>query len=193
MTQRLDAALLGQSGIHHHTCRSPIGQLAGVAGGDEITSTHHRLQLGQTFGIGVRPVTLITIKRYFLLTDLAGVLVLHVLHGRDRHDLVVEQPGLLGNRRALLTLQGVFVLRIAGHVVALGHRIGGIDHAHPQFRLVRHQPVFFKTVPVQMRLNQTDRFNATRHHHRHPVHHHPLCSHRNCLQAGGTEPVNGRA
>ncbi len=58
----------------------------------------------------------------------AGALVLgEVLHVH-RHDLVAEQPIGLSARGALLALQGIEVLLLAGDVVAPRHQLGGLAH-----------------------------------------------------------------
>ena len=58
---------------------------------------------------------------------------------RQRHDLVVEPPGLLRRRGALLRAQRVFVLRLARNVVAVGDDLGGFDHRHVERGDALHQ------------------------------------------------------
>jgi hypothetical protein len=58
----------------------------------------------------------------------------------DRHDLVVELARGLGGGGALLAARAVLVLQLARDVVALGHRLGGLQHRPVDLRLVLLQP-----------------------------------------------------
>ena len=63
-------------------------------------------------------------------------------HAHDRrhgHDLVVELARGLRGGRAQLAAHAVLVLRLLGDLVALGHRLGGLQHGPVQRRLVLEQ------------------------------------------------------
>src|SRR5690606_14298811 len=191
---RLDIPALGDLGVHHHARRGAVGKLAGIAGGDEPLGATHRLQLGQAFQSGVRAVALVAVDGDFLVADLAGVLVLHHHGGGERHDLLIELAGLLRGGGALLADQGVFVLRLAADVVALGDDVGGLDHRHVQLRLVLHQPFVAAAVHVELVvLHQADGLHAAGNHHRYLLHHDPVGGQGDGLQAGGAEAVDRQA
>ena len=125
----LQPAPLGKLGFHHHAGRRAVGQLAGVAGGDPLAFAH-RLERGEPFERGVGAVALVAHQRHRLKAFRLGVLVDDFFGGRQRHDLVVEALGLLACRRPALAFQRIGILRFAADLVALGHRIGGVDHRH---------------------------------------------------------------
>ena len=144
----------GFGAFHHHADRGAVGELAGIAGGDELVLAHDRLQRGEPFRVGVRAVALVAVQRHLVLGDLLGLLVLDQLGGAHGHDLVVELAGLLRRRGLHLRGERILVLRVAADVVAFGDGVGGVDHRHPQFRLVLHQPVFGEHVSVEVVLDQ---------------------------------------
>ena len=133
--QRRQAAALGLGGLHQHDGGGAVGQLAGVAGGDVVALAADRLQLGQALERRRRAVALVPVDDVVddrLLLRLA-VDELHLR--RHRHDLLGEQPVLLGGGHALLGLQRVLVLGLAADAVALGDDVGGLDHRHVDGRV----------------------------------------------------------
>ena len=192
-TQRGNVLFLGHIAAHDHAGRSTIGQLGGVAGGDESLGTHHGVQLFQSIQRGLWPVALVLVQCHFLLGHLARFPVLDLHHGGERHDLVLEATGLLGCRGALLAQQRIFVLTLPADSIPLGHHLGGLDHGQPHLWLVLHQPVLGVMMDVDIVLHQADGLEAARHHHRHLVHDHAVRRHDDGLHAGGTEAVDGGA
>ena len=52
------------------------------------------------------------------------------------NDLVVVEPAVLRGGGALLALERVLVLVLAADLVAVGDDVGGLDHRHPQARIL---------------------------------------------------------
>ena len=67
--------------------RGAVGELAGVAGGDELVVAAHGLELGEALQVGVGPVALVALQRDGALGDLLGLLVLDRMTVVMRHDL----------------------------------------------------------------------------------------------------------
>ncbi len=88
--------------------------------------------MATAFQRGVRTNALIGRNRHLARADGAGLLVDHAHDGGHRRDLVLELAGGLRGGRAQLAAHAVFVLRLLGNVVALGHRFGGLQHAPVQ-------------------------------------------------------------
>src|SRR5262249_61646073 len=101
----MEAAPLGEPGVHHHARRRAVGELAGVAGRDVAFLAAYRRELGQAFERRVGPIALVLRERDLLLAHLAGGPVLRQLRRRDRHDFLVEAASRLAPRRALLARQ----------------------------------------------------------------------------------------
>ena len=97
---------------HHHAGAGAVGELAGIAGRD-VAALAHRLERREAFEIGVGAVALVALERDVLDALRLGVLVDHLLARRQRHDLVVEAPGLLARGGAALAFQRILVLRLA--------------------------------------------------------------------------------
>ena len=106
------------------------------------------------------PIALVLGERHLLGPGLAALLVGHQLEALHRRDLGVEAPGLLPGRGALLAHQRELVLRLARHLVALRHRVGGLDHRHVHFGLVLDQPLIGEAMLVHVVLDEADRFEA---------------------------------
>jgi hypothetical protein len=96
--------------------------------------------LRDRFERGVGTDALIAVDGDFARADAARGLVDHPHHGRHRHDLVGELAGGLRRGRAQLTAHTVFVLGFLGNMIALGHRLGGLQHVPVQGRLVLDEP-----------------------------------------------------
>ena len=72
-----------------------------------------RVEACQAFQLCGRTVAFVLVERDFDFADFAGLLVLLLLDGGQRHDFVVELAGFLGRGGTHLRLVGVFVLRVA--------------------------------------------------------------------------------
>ena len=181
--QRGEIALFGFLGFHHNHSRRPIRQLGGVAGGDEMLLAAHRLEPAQTFQRGVGAVAVIAFHDHILNFLLAGFLVDLFHFGLHRHNLVLEEVGLLGGRHAHLALQRILVLARARNIIALGDNVGGLNHRHPQSGIGLHQFLFGNLVEIDaLQLHQRNRLHPRADHHRHIFVHHPIGGHRNRLQ-----------
>src|SRR5690606_855448 len=157
----LDVQLLGNLAVHDGTYGRAVGQLAGVAGGDEVLRATYRLQAGQCFQSGLRTVALVAGQGHFLAGDLAGFLVLYLHGGGEGYDLVVELAGFLASGNALLAEQRILVLGLAAVVVAGSHDVGVLDHGQGQFRLVLHDPLVGTAQHVDLVvLAQADQLDA---------------------------------
>ena len=127
---RLEAAALGVLGFHQHHGGGAVGELAGVAGGDELARALDRLELGEAFQRRVRTIALVLGHHVVDDALFLRLLVDHLHLGLHRDDLVLELVGLLGGRHAALRFQRVLVLILAAELVALGDDVGGVDHRH---------------------------------------------------------------
>ena len=119
-----------------------------------------------------------------------GLLVDHLHLGLHRHDLVAELAGLLGGGHAPLGLQRIFVLVLAGDVVALGDDVGGVDHRDEDLR--RDLDQLLVDVPPA-HAGQGDRFDPAGRDHLVAVVADMVGGHGDRLQAGGAEAVDGDA
>ena len=157
--ERGQAALGGEARLHDHAGRGAVGELAGIAGGDLRVGAHHRLQALQALEAGVGAVALVLGDGDLAHRDLAGRLVLD-RHGRGHgDDLVVELAGGLGGGGALLRLQRISVLAVAGDAVALADDLGGADHRHVDV-LVHRDELGIAAEPHLGGLHHRDRFDA---------------------------------
>ena len=178
---------------HQHAGRGAVGELAGVAGGDELVVAAHRLELGEPFHVGVGAIALVALERDGALGDLLGLLVLD-LHDRGHgYDLGIEPSGLLARRRALLAHQRVLVLALAADAVALGDDVGGLDHRHVECALVLGDPLVAVELGVHVHLHEADGLEPAGHRDRHAVLRDAACSQSDRLQARGAEAVDGLA
>ena len=168
--QRLQPALLGLPALHQHAHRGAVGQLAGVAGGDEAALAHHGRQRGQPRGVRVRPVALVAVDGDVLARALARLLVREQLGDVARDEFIVEAAGLLRRGGAVLALQRVCVLGLAGDVVAFGHDLGRVDHGHVQVRrLPQSDGVLVAVFVLMLVLHQADGFQSAGHDRPHAV------------------------
>ena len=141
--QRLQAAAFGFLGFHQHHGGGAVGELAGVAGGDELAGALHRLELGEALERGVGAIALVAIDHVVDDAFFLRLLVDHLHLGLHRDDLVPELAGLLGGGHAALRFQRIFVLVFAAELVALGDDVGGVDHRHPEIGIHLGQPRLF--------------------------------------------------
>ena len=128
---------LASFGLHQHAGAGAVGQLRGVAGGDERARLlhpppvgEHRLQGGEAREIGVGANAFVVLEGHRLVGDGAGRLVDDLHHARQRRDLGVEPAGGLPGGGARLRLQREFVLALARDLVARRHDFGGLEHRH---------------------------------------------------------------
>ena len=160
--QRLQPTALGLLGFHQHDRSAAVGELAGIAGGDEVARTADRLELGQASQRGVGAVALVTVDHHVDHRLFLRDLVDHLHPGLDRDDLVLELASSLGSGHQLLRLQRVLVLVIAAELVALGDDVGGLDHRHPECRVHRGQAIVTATAATTL---VGDRIDTATHHH----------------------------
>src|SRR5690554_5810152 len=115
--QRLETTALGLLAAHQQAGGSAVGKLRGVTGGDVLalldpfTVLPYRRQALQAFQRGARAVALVAISGHLLMPGRFAFLVEQQLAGRQRHDFLGEQTGLLRRRSPLLALQRILVLR----------------------------------------------------------------------------------
>src|SRR5690606_4491881 len=128
-TQGLQAARLGQLAIHQDTGGGTVGQLAGVAGGDEA-AFDHGLEALQAFQRGLGAVAFVLGERHFTVGNRFGFPIHQHLGGGDGHDLGVETARFLGGGGAHLGAQGIFVLGFAAYLVFPGNQLGRLQHGH---------------------------------------------------------------
>ncbi|MNN04268.1 hypothetical protein D3C81_1169890 [compost metagenome] len=128
--------------------------------------------------------------QHFLL---AGGLVFHFVFHRHRHDLVGEQAFGLGARGALLALQGVEVLCLAGDVVAAGDDLGGLPHRVVDARHFQLQARVEEVVHVLPLHRQGDGLDATGDDHVAAAGSDLVGGDGDGLQARGAEAVQGHA
>ena len=126
-------AARGDVGIHHHDGSRAVRQLRGVAGRGRASRVYgaERRQARQR-GIGAR--ALVPVERYFLLVGRLGRLVGHLHRRREGHDLLGELARRRGRGDALLALNDVRVLRLAGDPVLLRDEVGRLVHRPPHGR-----------------------------------------------------------
>jgi hypothetical protein len=188
--ERGKAAPFGVLGLHHHAGRRAVGELAGVAGGDDAVLSH-RFQPRQPLGGGIGARPLVMLQRDLFVRDLLGLLVDDGHTHGNRRDLGVEAAGLARRRDALLRLQAVCVLALARDVVAFGDDLGGVDHRQVDLRLDRHQLVVHQPERVAVVvLHQADRFQSAGDSRLHAVIADGVGQKRHRLQAGGALPVD---
>jgi len=134
--ERLEAAAFGFAGFHENAGRGPVGKLGRVAGGDEapgldrVAIGEDGLEAVEAGQVGLGPVALVLAQGDGPAGDFAGGLVSDQHFGGHRHDFIIEGAGLLGRGGPLLGAQGVFVLGVAGDVVAVGDDLGRFQHRH---------------------------------------------------------------
>ena len=135
--ERLQPAALGLRRLHQHGGRGAVGQLRGVAGGDEPAFLDASARRGTPASAPARPSSVVDGR---LPSSLSSV----TAHRRGLAGVAVRRPASstatarsprrggpgLRRRGALLRAQRVFVLRLARHLVALGDDLGGLDHRH---------------------------------------------------------------
>src|SRR5688572_26487321 len=117
--QWLEIQFFGTRGAHHHAGRRAIGELAGIARGDD-TAWSRGADPGHRLVIRVRPDAFVGIDGDRAGHEPAGVAVCGAHDHVDGHDLVLELAG--GQRRGgpLLALDTVAILRFARNPVAAG-------------------------------------------------------------------------
>ena len=130
IAHRFETQLLGALFAHQHGHRGAIGKLRGIPGRDRPVFFKRGPEFAQAFERCGGAVALIAIHHavdHFFRPGLSVDLEPLRAHGRD---LVSDQARFLGLGVPQLTLQGVFVLGFAGHLIAPCHHFGGIPHGH---------------------------------------------------------------
>src|SRR5579885_1894025 len=144
--ERLETAAFSRFGLDQQCGRGAVGQLRGVAGGDKaalldpLTVAKNRLQRRQRRQGRGGAVALVLVEPYRHQRGLAGLAVVDPHCRGERRDLAVKPAGGLGRCGALLRGERVLVLRLAGHLIALGDDLGGFDHRHIEVGPVLDQP-----------------------------------------------------
>ena len=131
-----------------------------VAGGHEFVRARNRFELAKALQRCVGPIAFVPGHAGRPGAGFAGLPVLDRHFGLHGNDFVVETTGVLGRCRALLALERVGVLRLAGNAVARGDDIGGVDHGHVDRRLVFAQPAFPLVRLVETGLDQRNALHA---------------------------------
>ena len=187
--QRPQAAARSQLRVHHHAGGSAVGELAGIAGRHDA-ARDGRLDLRDRLDGGVGTDPLVDGQRHLARRETARLFVGDAGQRGERDDLVGELPGCLRRSGSLLAARTVLVHRVAADVVALGHLLGGLQHAPVDLGLVLDEPGVVEHVLVQLLLHAGDRLDAARHHHRHGIDDHALRGDGDGLQPRGAEAVH---
>ena len=165
--------------------------MTGIAGGDGFILSTNRSQAGETFGGGAGTVAFVARKSHSLLARLSALAVLDQLGRREWHDLLIKASGTLRRGRALLADQRVLVLDVAADSIAPRDDIGGLDHRHPHFGLVTHEPLLGEVVLIEIALHKADGFDPAGNRYRDAIEHDPLGRARDRLKPGAAKPVDG--
>src|SRR5437870_3339134 len=128
--ERPHAERPGALGRHDEGRRGAVRELGGVAGRHRAALLEGGGQLGEALERGVGAVALVAVDDDLLARLLARRLVGHLHGGLHGRDLVLELALPLRGGGALLGEERVAVLRLAAHLVALGHDLGGLAHGH---------------------------------------------------------------
>ena len=186
--------------VHQHAGAGAVGQLRGVAGGDEragldpLPVGEHRLQRRKASQgrVGARPFVLLQGDR--LVGDGAGRLVGDLHHGGQGRDLGVEPASGLRRGGSLLRLQRVFVLALTRDLVSLRHDLGRLDHRHVDVVAMLDEPGILSAIAVHLVvLDQRNRFKPAANGDAHAVVDDFLCRGRDRHQARGALPVERHA
>ena len=160
--ERFDAAALGLLGVHDHAGGGSVGELAGVARG-HAAALDDGAEASESLRGGVGAVAFVAFERDALVVGGTRFAVDDQLVGRDRNDLVVEAAGGLRGSGAALALECKRILRVARDVVAFGHDLRGLDHAHVDLRLALDEPGIFDHVSIEVLvLHKADRLQPAR-------------------------------
>src|SRR5215831_663480 len=190
---RLDPERLGA--IHRHEQRGggAVGELGGVPRRHRALSAvlvEVRRQFEETLERGVGTVALVLVDVVVLLLhDLARLLVEDAPHDLQGRQLFLEEAFLLPARRALLARQGVFVLRLAADLVALGHDLSRVAHDHVQRGLVLLDP----RVGIAVALHHADALEPAANSGFGPAHDDLMRRHGDGLEPRRAEAVDGGA
>jgi hypothetical protein len=191
--QRFEIGALGVAGFHQHAGGGTVGQLRGVARGDEPVRTHDGRQARQAVGGGRGAVAVVGADGDFFLARGAGCLVRDLHGGAHGDDFGVEAAFALGCRRQLLAAQGERVLVFAADAVALRDDVGGGDHGQVEFGQLRLEPAVDAAHAVVARAQQRAAFHAAGDDGARMAHDHAGGGVGHGLQAGGAEAVDGGA
>ena len=157
--QRLESALFGQLAVHDHHRAAAVGELAGIAGRDH-PARQRRSNLRDGLERRVGTNALIGRDRDLARADRTACLVDDAHDRGHRRNLVLELARALRGRRPQLAADPVFILRLFGNVVALGHRFGGLQHGPVQRRLVLDEPGIAAHVRVRLVLHAGNALDA---------------------------------
>ena len=198
--ERLEVALARELGLHQYAGAGAVRQLRGVAGGDErprldlLPVGEHRLQAGEASQGRVGARTLVLLQGDRLVGYGAGRLVGDLHHGRQGRDLGVEAPGGLGRGGPLLRLERIFVLALAGHLVALGDDLRRLEHGHVEVVAMFDEPRVLAAIAVHLVvLDQRNGFEAAADRDAHAVVDDFLCGGGDRHEARSALPVDRHA
>ena len=198
--QRRQAAALGLAALHHQAGRGAVGELGGVAGGDvlalgdPLAVLPHRREGRQALEAGLGAVALVAGGGDLAMARRLTLVIEQQLPGGERHDLVVEAPGLLGRGGALLALQGVAVLGLAADAVAPGDQLGGLDHRDIGRGHRRLHRLGLGAIGVLVPgLGQRERLHAAGHGGGHLAGHDAARGHADGHQPRGAHPIQRHA
>ena len=199
-SQRLEPLFGGQFGAHQHAGGRAVGKLRGIAGGDIaalgdlLAAMMHRLEGRQPFQCRVGAIAFVVIHRDIHQAFGARGLVYFLHLDVEGGDLVLEFSGGLRRGGALLAAKRIFIAGGAADIVALGHDLGGFDHAHPQSGLDRKQMLFGVVVEIDAaQLHQGNGFDTSAHHDIGGFGHDLLCGERDGVEARRAIAVDGDA
>src|SRR5881396_909714 len=158
--ERPHAERLRTLGRHDERRRGAVRELGGVAGRHRTALLEGGGQLGEALERGVGAVALVTVDDDLLARLLARRLVGHLHGGLHGRDLVLELALPLRGGGALLGEERVAVLRLAAHLVALGHDLGGLAHGHVDGAVVVLEVGVEEVRLVEVVLQHGDRLEA---------------------------------
>ena len=142
---------------------------------------------------GIRADAFIPIDGDLAHDDRAGRLVDGTHDRLHRHDLVVELPFGLRGGRPQLAANAVLILQLLGDVVALGHRLGSLQHRPVQRRLVLENPGVGSHVSVGFVLHAGNALETAGDHDRCTLGHDALGGQRDGLQSRAAEAIDAQA
>src|SRR5213595_2342996 len=158
--ERPHAERLRTLGRHDERRRGAVRELGGVAGRHRTALLEGGGQLGEALERGVGAVALVAVDDHLLARLLARRLVGHLHGGLHGRDLVLELALPLRGGGALLGEERVAVLRLAAHLVALGHDLGGLSHGHVDRAVVVLEVRVEEVRLVEVVLQHGDRLEA---------------------------------
>ena len=187
--ERFQPALLGERGIHDDAYRCTVGKLAGVARGDDLLGSAHRLELLKSLERRLGTVAFVLLDRDLVRGDFPGLLVLD-LHPRGHGNDLVRKAALgLGRGGALLGPERIFVAAFAADRIARADDFGRVDHRHVD-SIVHRQQLHVRPEPHVGRLHQADALDSACDDHVHAIDDDLLCGSRDGHESRGALAVH---